>query len=115
VIKIHRDTCKNAVELLSNYNYRVMKAIWSSKEQKKFTSRLKFTGIDDIGLVHNFTKAVSSDLNVNMKSISFDSNDGIFDGQIKVEIHDLEHLEELMDRLRKVQGVLTVDRVKSDE
>lgn len=114
-IKIHRDNCKNAVELLSNYNYRVMKAIWSSKEVHNFISRLKFTGIDDVGLVHNVTKAISSDLNVNMKSISFDSNDGIFEGQIKVEIHDVEHLEELMESLRSVPGVLTVDRVKSEE
>ncbi len=115
VIKIHRNNCTNAVELLSNYNYRVMKAIWHSKDLKKFTSRLRFTGIDDIGLVHNVTKAISEDLNVNMKSISFDSNDGIFDGQVKVEIHDVEHLELLMERLRLVSGVLTVDRMKEAE
>ncbi|HCY45048.1 MAG TPA: RelA/SpoT family protein [Flavobacteriales bacterium] len=114
-IKIHRSNCKNAVELLSNYNYRVMKAIWSSKEKKKFSSRLKFTGIDDIGLVHNVTKAISEDLNVNMKSISFDSNDGIFDGLVKVEIHNLDHLSKLMERLREVTGVLTVDRMKEEE
>ena len=114
-IKIHRSNCKNAVELLSNYNYRVMKAIWSSKEKKKFSSRLKFTGIDDVGLVHNVTKAISEDLNVNMKSISFDSNDGIFDGLVKVEIHNLDHLSELMERLREVTGVLTVDRMKEEE
>ena len=114
-IKIHRSNCKNAVELLSNYNYRVMKAIWSSKEKKKFSSRLKFTGIDDVGLVHNVTKAISEDLNVNMKSISFDSNDGIFDGLVKVEIHNLDHLSELMERLREVAGVLTVDRMKEEE
>ena len=114
-IKIHRSNCKNAVELLSNYNYRVMKAIWSSKEKKKFSSRLKFTGIDDVGLVHNVTKAISEDLNVNMKSISFDSNDGIFDGLVKVEIHNLDHLSKLMERLREVTGVLTVDRMKEEE
>jgi len=114
VIKIHRNNCTNGVELLSNYNYRVMKAIWSSKEQTKFKSRLKFTGIDDVGLVHNVTKAISENLNVNMKSISFDSNDGIFDGNIKVEIHDLAHLELLMEKLRQVSGVLTVDRVKAE-
>ena len=114
-IKIHRNNCSNGVELLSNYNYRVMKAIWSSKEKLKFNSRLKFTGIDDVGLVHNVTKAISEDLNVNMKSISFDSNDGIFDGSIKVEIHDVSHLRKLMERLREVQGVLTVDRMKEEE
>lgn len=114
-IKIHRSNCKNAVELLSNYNYRVMKAIWSSKEKKKFSSRLKFTGIDDVGLVHNVTKTISEDLNVNMKSISFDSHDGIFDGLVKVEIHNLYHLSKLMKRLKEVTGVLTVNRMKEEE
>jgi guanosine-3',5'-bis(diphosphate) 3'-pyrophosphohydrolase len=50
-----------------------------------------------------------------MKSISFDSNDGIFDGLVKVEIHNLDHLSELMERLREVAGVLTVDRMKEEE
>lgn len=114
-IKIHRTNCKNGVELLSNYAYRVMKAVWSSSEKKKFLSKLKFTGIDDVGLVHNVTKAISEELHVNMKSISFDSNDGIFDGNITVQIHDVSHLNELIHKLKEVPGVLTVDRVKNED
>ena len=113
-IKIHRNSCKNADELRSSYNYRVMKAVWSSKKKIKFISRLKFTGIDDVGLVYNLTKAISEDLLVNMKSISFDTNDGIFDGKIAVLIEDVQHLEKLIQRLLKVPGVLTVDRVKAE-
>jgi len=107
IIKIHRNNCKNSVELLSSYNYRVMKAVWSSKKKEKFLSRLKFTGIDDVGLVYNLTKAISEDLHVNMKSVSFDTNDGIFDGKIALLIEDVQHLDRLIDRLKEVEGVLT--------
>ncbi|MCW3071563.1 MAG: RelA/SpoT family protein [Bacteroidetes bacterium] len=110
-IKIHRVNCPNAVQLLSNYAYRVVKAKWTSQELISFLAGIKITGIDEVGLVSNITKIISNELNVNMRSISFDTNDGTFDGSVTVFVHDTHHLTELMKKLKKVHGVLTVTRM----
>jgi len=110
-IKIHRVNCPNAIQLLSNYAYRVVKAKWTSQELISFLAGIKITGIDEVGLVNNITKIISNELNVNMRSISFDSNDGTFEGQVMVFVHDTNHLTELMDKLKKVNGVLSVTRL----
>ncbi|MFM1932379.1 MAG: pyrophosphokinae [Bacteroidota bacterium] len=114
-IKIHRINCPNATQLLSNYAYRVIKARWAGRELAQFEVGVDFTGIDDVGLVHKITNIISSDMHVNMKAISFESNDGIFEGQVRVLVHDTEHLNLLMDKLRNVNGVLTVERSESKE
>ena len=110
-IKIHRVNCPNAVQLLSNYAYRVVKAKWTSQELISFLSGIKITGIDEVGIVNNITTIISNELNVNMRSISFDTNDGTFEGTVMVFVHDTNHLTELMKKLKKVNGVLSVSRV----
>jgi GTP pyrophosphokinase len=113
-IKIHRTNCPNAQELMSKYAYRVIKARWSSKELVQFEVKLKFSGIDDVGLVQKITNIISTDMHVNMKAISFEANDGIFDGQVRVLVHDTNHLNTLIESLKSVEGVLTVDRILSE-
>lgn len=110
-IKIHRVNCPNAIQLLSNYAYRVVKAKWTSQELISFLAGIKITGIDEVGLVNNITKIISNELNVNMRSISFDSNDGTFEGTVMVFVHDTNHLTDLMKKLKKVNGVLSVTRM----
>lgn len=113
-IKIHRTNCPNAQELMSKYAYRVIKARWSNKELVQFEVGLKFSGIDDVGLVQKITNIISTDMNVNMKAISFEANNGIFQGRVIVLVHDTDHLSTLMDQLKAVEGVLTVDRIESE-
>ncbi|MFY8137035.1 MAG: RelA/SpoT family protein [Flavobacteriales bacterium] len=113
-IKIHRTNCPNAQELMSKYAYRVIKARWSNKEMVQFEVGLKFSGIDDVGLVQKITNIISTDMNVNMKAISFEANNGIFQGKVVVLVHDTEHLNSLMDQLKAVDEVLTVDRIESE-
>jgi len=113
-IKIHRVNCPNAIHMLSNYAYRVVKAKWTSQELISFLAGIKITGIDEVGLVNNITKIISNELNVNMRSISFDTNDGTFDGTLTVFVHDTNHLTELMNKLKKVNGVLTVSRLNGN-
>lgn len=110
-LKIHKTTCSNAVNLFSSYAYRVVKARWVSQQQIAFLAGINITGIDGVGLVNNITQIISSELNVNMRSISFDSTDGIFEGNITVYVHDTEHLKSLIDKLVRVEGVLKVSRV----
>jgi len=68
-----------------------------------------------LGLVEKITHAISTDLNVNMKAISFESNDGVFDGRVTVLVYNTNHLNSLIKRLQDVEGVLTVERVKLGE
>ena len=109
-IKIHRVSCPNAVKLLSNYAYRVVKAKWTNDQLISFLAGLKLIGTDELGLVNNITKVISSENHVNMRSISFDTEDGIFTGTIMVYVHDTKHLNHLIDNLKKVKGVNKVER-----
>jgi GTP pyrophosphokinase len=112
-IKIHRTNCPNAEHLMSHFAYRIIRARWASKELVQFEAGIKFTGIDDVGLVNKITNIISSNMHVNMKSISFESNDGIFHGKVSVLVHDKDHLYELMEKLRSVKEVLTIDRIET--
>ncbi len=110
-IKVHRQNCSNATNLLSKYAYRVIKAQWTSRSAKQFEVRLNFTGIDDVGLVNAVTGVISESMNVNMRAISFDSSDGTFEGRVKVLVTDTGHLKLLQAKLLDVPGVWSVERM----
>jgi guanosine-3',5'-bis(diphosphate) 3'-pyrophosphohydrolase len=114
-IKIHRVNCPNAIELMSNYAYRIVKAKWTSQKLISFLAGIKIIGIDKIGLVNNVTQIISTELNVNMRYISFDTNDGTFEGNIMVFVHDTAHLTNLMKKLEQVDGVIKVTRVDTNQ
>jgi guanosine-3',5'-bis(diphosphate) 3'-pyrophosphohydrolase len=109
-IKIHKSNCPNAISLMSNYAYRIVKARWTNQQQIAFMAGIRVNGIDDVGIVNNITRIISNELNVNMRSISFDSLDGVFEGTIMVFVHDTNHLTELMGKIKQVKGVTTVIR-----
>jgi GTP pyrophosphokinase len=113
-IKIHRTNCPNAQEMMSKYAYRVIKARWNSQNLVQFEVGLKFSGIDDVGLVQKITNIISTDMNVNMRAISFEANAGIFEGKVVVLVHDTGHLNDLISNLKAVEGVLNVDRIESE-
>lgn len=104
-IIIHRTNCINAIALMSNFAYRIVKAKWTNEEKISFLAGINVQGIDEVGIVNNITRIISNELNVNMRSLSFDSNDGIFEGTIMVFVNDTNHLTELIEKLRKVPGV----------
>jgi len=112
-IKIHRTTCPNAVELMSNYGYRIIKVKWTSQKELAFLAGIRITGTDRIGLVQDLTRIISNDLRVNMRSISIDTDDTIFEGKIMLFVNSTEHLEQLIRKLSKVDGVVRVDRFDS--
>ncbi len=112
-IKIHRVSCPNAVQLMSSYGYRVVKARWKSQQMIEFLAGVKFRGIDQVGLVNTITNVISKQLNINMRSISFQTNDGIFEGTIFLFVHDTTHLDKLIKALREVNGVTEVERIDS--
>jgi GTP diphosphokinase / guanosine-3',5'-bis(diphosphate) 3'-diphosphatase len=110
-IKIHRSNCPNAMNMLSKYAYRTIKAKWTHNESIAFLAGIKIIGIDKIGIVNNITKVISNDLDVNMRSISVDSDAGTFVGLVMLYVHDTKHMHELIKNLKKVEGVQQVFRI----
>jgi len=112
-IKIHRTNCPNAAKLMSNYGYRIVKARWTNQQELAFLTGLRITGIDDVGLINKLTTVISNDFKVNMRSITVDSDNGIFEGSIMVYVNDTEHLDNLIKKLKTVKGVTGVNRFDS--
>lgn len=113
-VKIHRVNCPNAEQMISKYGYRVVKARWTSHDGNvQYQADVRVVGIDDIGLVSRISDLLSRDLKVNMRSISFDTNDGMFEGRISLFVKDNSHLDNLLIRLKKVKGVLSATRLGS--
>jgi len=110
-IKIHRNTCPNAQQLLSQYGNRVIKARWSSQFAKAFIATIHLDGLDRMGMIQDISKVISSELNINMRSLAVDTNDGIFTGDIKLYVQDTGHLETLMLKLVGIDGMNKVTRV----
>jgi GTP pyrophosphokinase len=112
-IKIHRTSCPNATELLANHGNRVIKAKWTSQYEVAFLTGLKVVGTDRVGLINDVSKVISEELKVNMSSLSFKTDQGIFSGEIMLYVNDTRHLEVLIGKLEKVEGVVKVSRFDS--
>ena len=109
-IKIHRCDCPNAPELRKRFGYRIVKARWSGKGSSKYSITLNVVGNDDIGIVNNLTSIISREEKLTLRSISIDSHDGLFSGNLVVMLDDTSKLEALIKKLKAVKGVLNVTR-----
>ncbi|SHM46734.1 RelA/SpoT family protein [Mucilaginibacter sp. OK098] len=112
-IKIHRTNCPNAAKLMANYGYRIVKARWTNQQELAFLTGLRITGIDEVGLINQLTTVISNDFKVNIRSITVDSDNGIFEGSIMVYVNDTDHLENLVRKLKTVKGITGVNRFDS--
>jgi guanosine-3',5'-bis(diphosphate) 3'-pyrophosphohydrolase len=110
-IKVHKQNCPNALQLQSNYSYRIMPAKWIDSTQREFKAELRISGIDTIGLVNGVTKVISNNLHIDMKSVHFDSNDGVFTGKIVVVVKNKNILNNLVENIKKINGIDKVTRV----
>ena len=112
-IKIHRTNCPNATKLMSNYGYRIVKAKWTNQHELAFLTGLRITGIDEVGLINQLTTVISNDFKINIRSITVDSDNGIFEGSVMVYVNDTHHLENLIKKLKTVKGITAVNRFDS--
>lgn len=110
-IKIHRTNCPNAHDMFSRFAYRVIPARWSGKSGSTYTIVLRVVGTDDIGIVTNLTSIISKEAGTNLRSISIESNDGLFQGNLSVTLQDTNTLDSLMKKLRTVRGVKSISRI----
>ena len=111
-IKIHRKSCPNAPQMISRFGYRIVNAQWSSGTSGgEYPVTLRIIGQDDIGIVTNVTSIITKESGISMRSISVDSNDGLFDGNITVIVREARQLDALIKKIRTIKGVKQVYRV----
>ena len=111
-IKLHRVDCPNAVNMLANYGYRTLKAKWIDSTQREFKVNIKVAGIDNVGIVNDVTLVISNAMNVNIQRIDIDSEDGYFEGHIRVSVKNIQQLNTLITNLQSIDGVTKVEREK---
>lgn len=110
-IKIHRKDCPNALEMRKRFGYRILQARWSGKADSKYTITLRIIGNDDIGIVNNITSVISKEENIMMRSINIDSHDGLFSGNLEINVEDTSKLNQLIKKLRIIKGVKQIIRL----
>ncbi len=111
MIKVHKENCPNAPQLINRFGYRVVRAKWSGKSVGgQFIGTIRVVGKDDIGIMTNISSLIQRETNVSLRSISVDSVDGLFQGNISVRLNDAESLEALMRKIKAVKGVTSVAR-----
>ena len=110
-IKIHKTDCPNAPQMIARFGYRIVKARWSGKSiGSQYPITLRIVGLDDIGIVTNITSLISKEKNISLRSISIDSNAGLFTGNLTIMVNDTHELEGILKKIRIVKGVKSVSR-----
>jgi GTP pyrophosphokinase len=109
-LMIHRTNCPNAARLLSSFGHRVVKTKWAKNKEISFLTGLKITGLDDVGVIHKITNLISGELKINISAITVEAKEGIFEGNIRLYVHDKDELEGLLQNLRDLPGIQNVKR-----
>jgi GTP pyrophosphokinase len=113
-LTIHRTNCPNATRLLSSYGHRVVKTKWAKNKEISFLTGIRIVGIDDVGVINKITNLISGELRININALTIEAKEGLFEGSIKVYVHDKEELDEVVQRLRQLSGIHTVDRFDTE-
>ncbi|MBA2249688.1 MAG: bifunctional (p)ppGpp synthetase/guanosine-3',5'-bis(diphosphate) 3'-pyrophosphohydrolase [Chitinophagaceae bacterium] len=113
-LKIHRTNCPNATRLLSNYGHRVVKTKWVKNKEISFLTGIKIIGLDDVGVINKITNLISGELKININALTIEARDGLFEGNIKVYVHDKDELEDLVNNIKKLPGIESVDRYDTE-
>jgi GTP pyrophosphokinase len=112
---IHRTTCPNATQMMANYSHRIVKTKWAKNKEISFLTGIKIVGLDDVGVINKITNVISGEMRINIAGLIIESKEGLFQGSIKVFVHDKEELDDLVDRLKQLNGIQTVDRFDTEE
>jgi GTP pyrophosphokinase len=114
-LTIHRTNCPNAAKLLANYGHRVVKTKWAKNKEISFLTGVRIIGMDDVGVIHKITNLISGELRINISALSVEAKEGLFEGNIKVFVHDKEELDELVSRLKQLPGIESVERFDTED
>ncbi len=113
-LKIHRTNCPNAARLLSNYGHRVVKTKWVKNKEISFLTGIKIIGLDDVGVINKITNLISGTLKININALTIEAKEGLFEGNVKVYVHDKDELEELVKNLKDLPGIESVERYDTE-
>jgi GTP diphosphokinase / guanosine-3',5'-bis(diphosphate) 3'-diphosphatase len=113
-LTIHRTNCPNAAKLMANYGHRIVKTKWAKNKEISFLTGLRIIGMDDVGIVNKITSIISGEMRINISAITIESTEGLFEGTIKLFVHDKEELEELVTRLKSLKGIDSVERFETE-
>jgi GTP pyrophosphokinase len=111
---IHRTNCPNAARLMANYAHRVVKTKWAKNKEISFLTGLRITGIDDVGVIHKITNLISGELRININAITVEAREGVFEGNIRLYVHDRDELDRLVERLKQLPGIHQVVRYDAE-
>ncbi|HMK05218.1 MAG TPA: bifunctional (p)ppGpp synthetase/guanosine-3',5'-bis(diphosphate) 3'-pyrophosphohydrolase [Ferruginibacter sp.] len=114
-LKIHRTNCPNAARLLANYGHRVVKTKWAKNKEISFLTGLKIIGLDDVGVIHKITNLISGELKFNISAMTIEAKEGIFEGNVKIFVHDKDELDQLVNSLTALPGIERVDRYDTEQ
>ena len=110
-IKVHNDNCPNAINLRAQYDYRVLPAKWVNEESFRNRIKIEIEGLDRMGMINDITAVISNNMNMDMKSMSIESNNGIFLGNINLEVKNRSQLDETFKQLKNINGVSRIKRL----
>ncbi|MBL7722308.1 MAG: bifunctional (p)ppGpp synthetase/guanosine-3',5'-bis(diphosphate) 3'-pyrophosphohydrolase [Chitinophagaceae bacterium] len=114
-LTIHRSNCPNAAKLLASYGHRVVKTKWAKNKEISFLTGIKIVGMDDVGVVSKITNLISGDLKINISALTIEAKEGLFEGNIKLYVHDKEELDNLVQKLLALQGIASVERYDMED
>jgi GTP pyrophosphokinase len=112
---IHRTNCPNASRLLANFGHRIVKTKWAKNKEISFLTGIKIVGVDDVGVINKITQLISGELRINISALTIEASEGIFQGNIKIFVHDKDELDELVIRLMALPGIEKVERYDTDQ
>jgi GTP pyrophosphokinase len=113
-LTIHRTNCPNAAKLMANFGHRIVKTKWAKNKEISFLTGLKIVGLDDVGVVNKITNLISGELRINIAALTIEAKEGVFEGNIKLYVHDKEELDELVQSLYSLPGIEKVDRYDTE-
>ncbi|MFT3904022.1 MAG: bifunctional (p)ppGpp synthetase/guanosine-3',5'-bis(diphosphate) 3'-pyrophosphohydrolase [Niabella sp.] len=112
---IHRTNCPNAPKLLANYGHRIVKTKWAKNKEISFLTGIKIIGLDDVGIVSKITNLISAQLKINIAALTIEAKEGVFHGNIKLYVHDKEELDELVNKLKDMPDIESVERYDTED
>lgn len=114
-LTIHRTNCPNAAKLLANYGHRVVKTKWAKNKEISFLTGVKIVGLDDVGVVNKITNLISGELKINIAALTIEAKEGLFEGNIRLYVHDKEELDRLVQSLLNLPGIESVERYDMED
>jgi GTP pyrophosphokinase len=114
-LTIHRTNCPNAAKLLASYGHRVVKTKWAKNKEISFLTGIKIIGLDDVGVVNKITNLISGELKINISAITIEAKEGLFEGNIRLYVHDKEELDNLVRNLLSLPGIESVERYDMED